>query len=217
MNDNSITFRYSTYTYKFSFLNTISNVRAFYPNEKIFVYLDDNRKDLDFYKIISEKYNVNLVLTEGHSTYIDKNDSFEINYPKCLERFSRILHCAENSNTTWMITLEDDVQFRRKIHTFPNTDFGTNRELVGFTGGGSIMKNSVVRKFLHKITPDELYELHYKYRNSIYWATDAMLKIVFIDKYKCTSEKWIELAEPEYYDDRDYAIFHGCKKLHKLG
>jgi hypothetical protein len=215
MDDNTISFRYSAFTYKFSFLNTISNVRAFYPTENIFVYLDDNRKDLDFYKIVSKKYNLNIVLTKNHVTYIHRDEPLESVWPKSLERFRRILHCAENCNTKWIISLEDDVQLRRKLINFPKSDFGTNRENIGFVGGGGIMKASTVKEVLNKITLDELYELHYQRKDTIAWATDAMLRVVF-SQYNCTKEKWVELAEPDYYDDTDYGIFHGCKILHEL-
>ena len=45
---------------------------------------------------------------------------------------------------------------------------------------------------------------------------DALKERIFKDA-DVSNEKWIELAEPGYYDNTDHAIYHGYKDLHKLG
>ena len=48
------------------------------------------------------------------------------------------------------------------------------------------------------------------------WAGDILLENVF-KRNESTFEEWFELAEPEYRDDIDHAIYHGYKDLDKLG
>jgi hypothetical protein len=48
------------------------------------------------------------------------------------------------------------------------------------------------------------------------WAGDMLKKHMMIGT-GASYEKWMELAEPDYYNTTDHAVFHGYKELHKLG
>ena len=213
--ENTIAFRYNPVNYKFSFLDVIVNVRAHYKNEDIFVYLDDNRDDLKFYKIIGKKYNLKIILRETHRTFINKNDSFDINLPKIKESIQRIYHTCTNTEAKWIINLEDDVHVKKRIDHFPTTDVGTNRPSVGFAGGGGIFLRTKFVEVYEEISDTQLIDMFKKNKNNI-WATDIIMKRMY-ETSEFTSEKWVELAEPGYFENNPHSVFHGNKELHKLG
>jgi hypothetical protein len=213
--ENSIAFRYNPVKYKFSFLDVIVNVRAHYKTEDIFIYLDDNRDDLDFYQTIGNRYNLKIILREIHRTFIDRKDAFEVNLPKIAESVNRLYHTCVNTDAKWIINLEDDVHIKQKIKHFPTTDVGTNREHIGFVGGGGILLRTKFIEVYETLSDEQMTHLFTKNKDYI-WATDAIMRCMY-SMVGFTSEKWIELAEPGYYDNRDHAVFHGNKDLHKLG
>ena len=216
MEENTIAFRYNPVKYKFSFLDTIVNVRAHYKTEDIFIYLDDNRDDLDFYQTIGKRYNLKIILRENHRTFIDRNEPIEVNLPKSIESINRVYHTCVNTSAKWIINLEDDVHVKRKIAHFPSADVGTNRDRnIGFAGGGGIFLRTKFIEVFESITPEQMLTIHH-HNHKYIWATDVMLKAMY-SLVGYTSQKWREVAEPNYYDDTSHAIFHGNKDLHELG
>jgi len=213
--ENTIAFRYNPVKYKFSFLDVIVNVRAHYKTEDIFIYLDDNRDDLEFYQIVGNRYNLKIILRENHRTFIDRNDSFEINLPKSVESINRLYHTCVNTDAKWIINLEDDVHVKKRIEHFPTTDVGTNRPNVGFAGGGGIFLRTKFIEVYEGLSDKQMTNL-FTLNKRFIWATDVIMRCMY-SMVGFTSEKWIEVAEPDYNERKGHAIFHGNKDLHKLG
>ena len=206
-----ICFNYNPYVYYESYKNVLNNVRTYYPDSDIFIYMDSFRNDLQKYVDVSAKHNCNLTIRQNKMFFIDRNDSIEINLPKMIEWIERLKITCENTNADWILLLEDDVIVKRKVLQFPKVECGTNREYFR-TGGGSIIKREILLNSIKKVNVSQLI----KTIPDASWAGDLLLEHIFRNndvKY----EKWIELAEPEYYDNTDHAIYHGYKELHKLG
>jgi hypothetical protein len=213
--ENTIAFTYNPYTYYHSYKNVLDNIRKWYINEDIFIYMDSFRDDLGKYKSISDEYNCNFIVRENKMYYINRNESININFPKMIEWLSRLKYTCNNTNSNWIMLVEDDVLIRRKIERWPSTDCGKNRENIGFLGGGSIFKRLTFLKIFEKFTESDFINIMNTDRVSS-WAGDVMLKHLFTG-INASSEKWVDLAEPNYFDKTDYAVFHGYKELHKLG
>lgn len=209
--ENTIAFIYNPYTYFESYKNVLHNVRKHYEDSDIFIYMDSFRNDLQKYVDVSAKHNCNLTIRQNKMFFIDRNDSIEINLPKMIEWIERLKITCENTNADWILLLEDDVIVKRKVLQFPKVECGTNREYFR-TGGGSIIKREIL---LNCIKNTDIPTTIKAIPNTD-WAGDLLLEHIFRNndvKY----EKWIELAEPGYYDNTDHAIYHRYKELHKLG
>jgi len=211
MEDNSILFFYNPYKYLKSFDNVLYNVRIHYPTSDIDVYFDSFREDLQPYIEVAKNYKCNFNIRSNMLYYIHRNDPFKINQSKMLEWVERLRISCENSTAKWVLLLEDDVLIKRAICNFPDSDCGTNRKDIGFTGGGSIFKRE---KFLESLLKCNLENIIESVHNAS-WAGDVLLKSIFLLN-SCSYEKWVELAEPNYFDDIDHAIYHGYKDLHEL-
>jgi hypothetical protein len=209
MKDN-ISFIYAPYIYFESYKNSLSNVRKHYPTADIFIYIDSFRDDIEKYRKISDEHNCKFIIRESHIFYTNRTDSIEINEPKMIEVCYRLTHASENTSAEWMLILEDDVLVKRPIQKWPNTDVGTSREYFR-PGGGSIFKREVFLDSIKKV------DISYMVKNipDASWAADVLLEHIFRNN-NVEHERWIELAEPGYYDDTDHAIYHGYKDLHKL-
>jgi hypothetical protein len=213
--DNKIVFTYNPWVYYNSYKNVLYNVRKYYTESDIIVFFDGNRTDLDLYLKTAEDYNCITIVRDTEVGFINKNDSIEQNLPKQFEWISRMKLACELSNAEWVMLLEDDVLVKRVIQSWPNSDVGTNRKGVGFLGGGSVFKRDIFLTAIEHIGMDNMKNL-IKTNHTISWAGDMLLKILF-DAIHTSSEKWVELAEPGYFDKADHAVFHGYKDLHKLG
>jgi hypothetical protein len=210
MKDN-ISFIYAPYIYFESYKNSLGNVRKHYPTADIFIYMDSFRDDIEKYRKISDEHNCKFTIRESHIFYTNRTDSIEINEPKMIEVCYRLTHASENTSAEWMMILEDDVVVKRPIQKWPNADVGTCRAYFR-PGGGSIFKREI---FLNCIKNTNIQSI---IRNvpEANWAADVVLENIFrINDAKF--EEWIELAEPEYRDNTDHAIYHGYKDLYKLG
>lgn len=208
---NKITFIYHPYIYFESYKNVLSNVRKHYPTADVFIYFDSFREDVEKYRDVANEYGCKFNIREEKMFYINKEDSIEVNTSKLTEWLNRIKYTCENSDAEWILQLEDDVVVKREIKQFPLMDVGTCRDYLR-PGGGSIFKKE---KFLNSIKKVNVSEL-IKTIPDASWAGDWLLQNIFIIN-DVTFEEWVELAEPEYRDDTDHAIYHGYKDLHKLG
>jgi hypothetical protein len=206
-----ILFTYNPWTYYKSYINVLENVRKYYTDSDIIIFFDSNRVDLDLYLKTANEYNCNVVIRDCELGFINRNDSMDINSTKQFEWISRIKLACDMSNAEWVMLLEDDVLLKREIRNWPNSDIGTNREYFR-TGGGSVFRRSVFLESIEKVDVLDLIStiLHAS------WAGDVLLEHIFRSN-NVKHEKWIELAEPNYYDKTDHAVFHGYKDLHKLG
>jgi hypothetical protein len=209
--ENTITFNYMPYIYFESYKNVLNNVRLHYPTADIFIYMDSFRDDIEKYRKISDDYNCKFIVRDVHVFYTNGNDPLEVNRPKLVEVFDRIKHTCKTTDSKWILILEDDVLIKRPIKYWPNSDVGTCREYFR-PGGGSIFNKDI---FLDSIEKVNIPNIINTVRNAN-WAADIVLENIF-RLNNCTFEKWIELAEPEYFDKTDHAVFHGYKDLHKLG
>ena len=207
--ENTITFTYNPYFYFNSYTNVLENLKKHYPNEEVFIYFDGGRADLNKYIEVSNYHKCNTYITQNDMGYLDRKDSYDINNPKMQEWIRRLVHTCNNSNSKWIMLLEDDVLIKRKIKYWPDSDCGINREWGGFLGGGSIFKREKFLECINNVDVNQLIKDNH-------WAGDMLLKDLFLLS-KSTYEKWIELAEPNYYENTDHAVFHGYKELHKLG
>lgn len=212
--ENTIAFTYNPYTYYHSYKNTLENIRKWYSDEDVFIYMDSFRDDLDKYKSISDSYNCNFIVREKEMYFINRSDSIDTNLPKMMEWLYRIKYTCENTSSDWIMLVEDDVLIKRKIEKWPSTDCGINRHDVSFLGGGSIFKRYKYIEAYDAIGVNNIENIIQQI-HLISWAGDMMLKVLF-NNINATAEKWIELAEPEYFDNTDHAVFHGYKELHKL-
>lgn len=209
--ENKILFTYNPWKYYNSYKNVLDNVRKYYSESDIIIFFDKSRTDLDLYLETAKQYNCKVFIGNDELGYINRNDSIDINLPKQTEWISRIKFACEISNSEWAMLLEDDVLLKREIKHFPEADVGTNREYFR-TGGGSIFKREV---FLDSVKKADISKL-VKTIPDACWAGDLLLEHIFRSN-NVKYEKWIELAEPGYYDDTDHAVYHGYKDLHKLG
>jgi hypothetical protein len=210
-----ILFTYNPWKYYNSYKNVLTNVRKYYPQSDMIIFFDGNRTDLDLYLDTAKEYNCVTIIRDTEVGFINKNDSIEQNSPKQLEWISRMELACEMFNAEWVMILEDDVLIKREIQRWPNSDVGTNREGVGFLGGGSIFKRTSFLKAIANIGMNNMKNL-IETNHTISWAGDMLLKTLF-NGIQASSEKWMELAEPGYFDQTDHAVFHGYKDLHRLG
>jgi hypothetical protein len=209
-----ISFNFQDTHYFESFKNCIVNVRKHYEHEIIDVFLDDNNPRIDKYNQFCEQYNCNVYFRERHMGFIYREDDIQTNLPKMLESHYRIYQTCKNSNEEWIMLLEDDVLIKRKIKYWPSADCGTNREWFK-VGGGGILRRKKYIEIYEDLGESGFTEIINK--NHLFsWAGDALKQTIY-SKYNASSEKWVELAEPNYYDNTDHAVFHGYKELHKLG
>ena len=209
-----ISFNFQDSNYLHSFENCIKNVRKFYPNELIDFYIDSNSNKINEYKNICYLFNVEMTIRQRNQGYIDRTDSMETNIPKMLESHYRIYNTCKKSNSEWIMLLEDDVLIKREIKQWPSKDVGTNREYFK-AGGGAIFKRETFLKIYENLGESGLEKI-IRQEHTYSWAGDALKERIFKDA-DASNEKWIELAEPGYYDNTDHAIYHGYKELHKLG
>lgn len=208
---NKISFTYNPYTYFESYKNVLSNLRKHYVDSDVFIYIDSFRTDIQEYNDIASIHNCKFNIQTEPMFYINRNDSIEINEPKMMEWVSRIKYTCENTDSEWIMLLEDDVLIKRKIIHWPTTDVGTSRHYFR-PGGGSIFRRTVFLESLQKVNVSNLI----KSVNHASWAGDVLLEHIF-KKSNIKHEKWIELSEPNWFDKTDHAVFHGFKDLHKLG
>lgn len=208
-----IAFNFQHSLYIHSFLNCIKSVRKFYPNNLIDFYIDDTCENYNEYKKICGDYNVTINFRNQIQGYIRREDSIEINIPKILESQYRVYSTCKKTDENWIMLLEDDVVIKREIKHWPDSDCGTNREYFK-NGGGSIIKTNTFIKAYETFGEVGMEKLIIT-NNEYAWAGDALKSEMFM-AIGATYEKWIELAEPGYYDHTDHAVFHGYKELHKL-
>lgn len=211
-----IAFNFQDSYYLYSFEHCVENIRKFYPDELIDFYIDSNSDRLTAYSNVCSRFNIEMNVRERHQGYINRYDSHEVNIPKVLESHYRIYNTCKKTEAEWVLLLEDDVLLKRRILHFPNADCGTNREFpIGFLGGGSIFRKSAYIKAYEFLGESGIREI-IKIDGDCAWAGDVLKKHMLI-MTGASYEKWMELAEPNYYDDTDCAVFHGYKELHKLG
>jgi hypothetical protein len=210
----TISFFYNPHIYFESYKNVLSNLRKHYPSEEVFIYLDDTRPNLDKYIEVANVNNCIANIRDNSFFYIDRKDSPGINIPKQVEFLNRLINICSNTESKWILILEDDVLIKRPIINFPHSDCGKNREDIGFLGGGSIFKRETFLKIFETHNEDSILKLIESNRDAC-WAGDVLLKLLF-NSIGARSEKWVELAEPNYFDDIDHAIYHGYKDLHHL-
>ena len=210
-----IVFTYNPWKYYNSYKNVLNNVRKYYPESDIIIFFDKSRNDLDLYLETAKYHNCKVFMGENELGYINRNESVYTNSPKQCEWVNRMKYACEISESEWVMLLEDDVLIKRKIEHWPKSDCGTNREDVGFLGGGSIFKRNVFLNGITKIGINNIKNI-IESQHIFSWAGDMLLKRIF-SEVNATAEKWIELAEPNYYDTQDHAVYHGYKDLHKLG
>lgn len=208
---NKIAFVYNPYTYFESYKNVLSNVRKHYPTADVFIYFDSFRDDIQKYSDVAYENNCIFNIRQQKMFYIHREDSVEVNEPKLIEWLNRIKSVCESTDAEWILHLEDDVVIKREIKHWPTKDVGTNREYFR-TGGGAIFKREVFLDSIKKVDVSYLI----KTIPDASWAGDLLLEHIFRNN-NVQYEKWIELAEPGYYDNTDHAIYHGYKNLHKLG
>ncbi len=208
---NKIAFIYNPYTYFESYKNVLSNVRKHYPTADVFIYFDSFRDDIQKYSDVAYENNCIFNIRQQKMFYIHREDSVEINEPKLIEWLNRIKSVCESTDAEWILHLEDDVVVKREIRNWPTKDVGTNREYFR-AGGGAIFKREVFLDSIKKVDISYLI----KTIPDASWAGDLLLEHIFRNN-NVQYEKWIELAEPGYYDNTDHAIYHGYKDLHKLG
>lgn len=209
--DNTITFTYNPYFYFESYKNVLTNLRKHYETSDVFIYFDSNRDDIKKYESIANDYKCFFIIRKTPLGYINRSEPHDINKPKMIEWFDRITHTANTTKSKWILNLEDDVIVKRKILNFPEANVGTCRNYFR-PGGGSIFNKD---KFLESIKDVNISTMIDIIPNAS-WAGDILLENVF-KRNESTFEEWFELAEPEYRDDTDHAIYHGYKDLHKLG
>jgi hypothetical protein len=84
----------------------------------VYIFLDSNRDDIEKYKTISDNFNCKFNVREDEMFFIDSKDSIEINKPKMIEWVTRLKYVCENTDSEWVMLLEDDVVIKRKIVKF---------------------------------------------------------------------------------------------------
>lgn len=209
--ENTIAFTYNPYIYFESYKNVLENLRKHYEYSDVFIYFDSNRDDIRKYENIANQYKCIFIVRDVGMGYINRTDSHDINKTKMLEWFNRIINTSNITHSKWILNLEDDVLIKRKIINFPHANVGTCRKYFR-PGGGSIFDRI---KFLESITNINISEMIDMIPDSN-WAGDVLLENI-LKNNGATFEEWLELAEPNYRDTTDHAIFHGYKELHKLG
>ena len=210
--EDSITFLYTnpyinTEAYQF----VISNIRKYYNKSIIYTFIDSDRINLQTYLNLSEKFNVQIFTRDQECFFINRDDSIDVNIPKIKEWIDRIYYTCINTNSKWIILLEDDVFLKRKIKIFPKTHCGVNRDDVGFLGGGSIFD----RKHFLECYKNFPFDFFIENVKDCSWAGDVLLKYMFLTNSSTTYEKWVEINEPDHWQEVDCAIFHGYKDLYK--
>jgi hypothetical protein len=209
---NSISFTYNPFGYKAAYENVLKNLRIHYPSSDVFVYIDSSIDNQEYISDLAASYACHLINRQKEMKYIHKTGTFEENSVKMQEWIDRIIYTCISTDSTWVMLLEDDVLIRKKINRWPEADCGRNRHNMGFLGGGSIFRRV---KFLEAVEYTNIYDFMERYHVCT-WAGDVLLKHMF-NQINATEEKWVELAEPGYWDDTDYSVLHKYKDLHILG
>ena len=206
----TIAFIYNPYLYFESYKNVLNNLRKHYPNSDVFIYFDSFRDDNQMYNDVAYEHNCVFNIRQQKMFYIHREDSIEINEPKLIEWLNRLTNICENTDADWILHLEDDVVIKRPIKYFPIEDVGTCRNYFR-PGGGAIFKRESFLDSIKKVNVSQLIRTI----PGASWAGDLLLEHIFRNN-NIKNEEWFELAEPEYRDDTDHAIYHGYKDLHKL-
>lgn len=204
----TVAFHYNPRSFLKSYAHVLKNVKEYYSDSEIFVYLDNNRADLIPYIELALDYRCIVSVRNKYMYYIDRNEHIEVNYPKMKEWINRLRMTCEEATAEWIMLLEDDVVVKRRVKHWPTADCGKNRHDIGFLGGGSVFRREV---FLECLKKTDVADLILK-DSTASWAGDFLLSLIFRNQ-NCTEEKWVELAEPGYWDDKDHAVFHGYKDL----
>lgn len=207
--ENSITFTYNPYKYINSYKNVLLNLRKYYPTSDVFIFFDKDRPNLNEYIDIAKSHNCIIEVRDNPLDYVHRDDPIETNIPKITEWYNRLIKTCELSKSKWIMLVEDDVLIKREIRSWPNSHCGTNRDRHGFLGGGSIFQRERFLECNQFVDINKIIELDKR----TVWAGDILLKHVFLGN-NSTHEKWIELAEPGYWDGTDHAVYHGYKDLH---
>jgi hypothetical protein len=208
---NKIAFIYNPYMYFESYKNVLSNLRKHYPTADVFIYFDSFRDDIQKYSDVANDYGCKFNIRKEKMFYIHREDSIDVNEPKVLEWLNRIKYTCENTDVEWVLQLEDDVVVKREIKKFPVTAVGACRDYLR-PGGGTIFKRESFLDSINKVNASELIRTI----PNASWAGDWLLQNIF-KMNNVTFEEWVELAEPGYRDNKDHAVYHGYKDLHKLG
>jgi len=211
MMENTVSFILAAYIHTEACRYSLSTVRQYYPDSDIFMYFDSFRsqKDREDYEKIAKEFNCKFIVRENQIFFVSKNDSIQINAPKMYEMCDRLTHACENTNSDWMLILEEDVILKRKIENYPQSDVGTCRS-YNRPGGGSIFKRET---FLNSIKNVDVNNIIRSVPDA-YWAADVVLENIF-RRTNTTMQEWTELAEADYRETENHAVFHGYKDLYK--
>lgn len=196
----------------------LSNIRNVYTADEsdIFVFLDNeyvikdritNTKRLDLFLTITEKYDVNTIVSNGRFTYST------INFPeegklKMVELINRFIYACDNTNSKWIMTLEDDVLIRKKITKFPDTDFTIAKG--GLCTGGIIFDREKLSSTLKSYTIDELLFIMQSY--PFHFAGDQLIKYLLQNRGLSCSV-FQDHADGIRPEDTEAAVIH-CMKDH---
>jgi len=206
--NNTLSFYYSPYIHFESFKNVLKNLRMHYTTEDVFIFMDSFRSDLVEYKEIADLYKCKFIIRDDFFFYTNSTDSIEVNTKKMIEVFNRFNYLCENTNSKWVLLLEDDVIVKRKIKYFPEADAGCARE-YSRPGGGAIFKRDMFLECFGKTNIIDIIN----HIPDAHWAGDIIFE--FLLKLNNKSwQQWNELAEPLLRDSLDHAIYHGYKDLH---
>ena len=215
LNKTMIAFNYQCTLYFNSAKHCIESIRKFYKDLPIDVYVDETTPRINDYETLCNDHNCDFTFRDRVEGYISRKDPIEVNLSKMLESHHRIYSTCKKYNKEWTLLLEDDVYIKKPIERFPTSDCGKNRHNVSFLGGGSIFKTEAFIK-IHEMYGEsglsDIIKSDYIYS----WAGDVLKQRIFIDN-GYTHEKWVELAEPGYWDDTNFSVYHGYKDLHHLG
>lgn len=206
--ENTITFNYMPYIHFDAYKFVLENLRKHYPFSDVFIYFDAFRDDCEKYKEIAVQHNCKFIIKDVDVFYTNREDSFEINSKKLLEVYDRITFTCENTQSDWILILEDDVYIKKQIENFPKANVGTCRSYFR-PGGGAIFNRKV---FLDSIKKVSILDIM-KTIPDANWAADVVLEHIFL-RNGASFEEWQELAEPNYRDSLPHSIYHGYKELY---
>lgn len=218
-----------TVTHNKSNYTAIKTFRNFHPNSDITIY-SDNGDSFDDY---SKEFDAKFLIDQHH---IDPRG--KLNYDKLIIYFNRIKQHCLNTNSDYVVILEDDVMTYKEISIYPDTEcagprvnpysFNLNtylqnkfntKDIYGYgMSGGSIFHRE---KFLYSISSvsklEELKKLNY-FDDRICSYSDVGLTLIFqLNGY--TYGIWYDVSE-KYHNDpaqiivRDAALDHNDKRLY---
>lgn len=208
---------------------SIKTFRYFHPSSDITIYSDNG----DIFNDYAEEFNTKFFIDEYN---VDPRG--KLNYEKLKIYFDRIKQHCINTDSDYVVILEDDVMTYKTISIYPETDcagprinpyhpalnqylqnkFG-NKGIYGYgMSGGSIFHRE---KFLHSISDisrlEELNLLNYL-DDRICSYSDVGLTLIFqLSGYKYGV--WYDVSE-KYHNDptqiinRDSALDHNDKRLY---